>query len=201
MSWRDKVAVHCTHADNLPTILALGLRPASYWIDRAVGLDDAERDALHRTLRSQSVPLPHPSGHRVWIRDQGPLLRRNLADVLADGVSVADFVRTLNRHVYLFPSLDAATTLLDSYRRTGPQIILHFPLPKLLEEARHLVYLTSHNTGAIGRTTARYKGPEQFVPLHKWEGGAPEEVTLVSPGLMADQVGDLLDHVEHLVSA
>lgn len=198
MSWTDETAIHVTHASNLTTIRELGLRPAAHWIDRAVGLDDATRRALHESVRSRSIRLVQPGGRTVWLRDQKPLARGNLADLLVDDLTEAAFLRLLNKRVYLFPNRDAASVLVRRYRQHGPQVLLLFHVSRLLEEVSHLIELSAYNTGAIGRTKVAYKGSTQFMPLHAWGARQPREITLVSPGLAKDQLDDFLEDIEYL---
>lgn len=135
MGWQDEIAVHCTHADNLTAIREVGLRPASYWIDQAINLDERKREALRAGVRPEAVTAIHPGGQRVWLRDQEPMVRRNLTRVLVSGITETDFIAALNRRVYLFPSRVAAQGLIDKYRRAGSQVVLSFAVRSLLEEA------------------------------------------------------------------
>jgi hypothetical protein len=191
------IAVHVTRSTSVDSILRHGLRPASWWVDRAVGIDQARREHLLSRPRAEASWLHTVDGERVWLRDQQPLLRGRLGERLVAGTSPEEFLRLLNDHVYLFPSPARAAALLRAYGSLGPQAALHLDLPRLLDAVGDRTSYTETNPGAIGRRSDPYKGPEQFVPANAWSGRQPAEIAVASPGIEPDVLRDcLLDIVE-----
>ena len=188
MSWIDASTtfVHITRGGSEDAVLAHGLRPASYWVERAVGLSADERRRLLEWPRPVGCWLELETGHRVWLRDQQPLLRGRLANVLLPGTTVAEFMRGLNDRVYLYPDAAGAGPLVEKYRRIGDQSVLHLLASTILAAVGERVEFTRFNPGAIGRQAAPYKSLDQFVPAERWTGGRPREIAVVSPGIPAD---------------
>jgi len=162
-----------------------GLRTAEQLI-LAADLDDALRLSLLGSPRAAAVALT-VTGQTIVLRDQAPLLKRkDLQSLMADGMDVADWIRLLNRRIYLFSREAAMRTLLEKYvARDGAQDILVISPLRLLDAVGSRIELTTQNTGAIARRAGAQKSPEVFQPLRRFPNRVPTEVTVV------DGVGDL----------
>jgi hypothetical protein len=192
-------AVHVTRSASVDSILRHGLRPASWWVDRAVGIDQGQREHLLSRPRAEASWLRTVDGDQVWLRDQQPLLRGRLGERLVAGTSPEEFLRLLNEHVYLCPSPARAAHLLRVYRPLGPQTMLHLDRRRLLDAVGDRTSYTTTNPGAIGRRRDAYKGPHQFVPARTWVGRQPAEIAVVSPGIEPEVLRDcLLDIFEEV---
>jgi len=93
---------HVAHPDAWPSIVEHGLLSTSALLDR-YRVTGPEREAIEARPRRTDVTLMAEGLPPALIRDQRPLLPLRDAD-LDDGLTVADWCRTLNRRVYLFTS-------------------------------------------------------------------------------------------------
>jgi len=161
------------------SIKVSGLRTAEQLIVSA-DLDDAKRAELLASPRREPVAL-RVDGADVVLRDQGPLLKRNdLNTILGDGLEIADWIRLLNRRVYLFTTPAAMNRMLAKYVvRDGAQdVVVASPL-RLLQAVRPRIELTDQNTGAIARRTGPQKHLDTFQRLSRFPNKTPAEVTVV----------------------
>ena len=120
-------------------------------------------------------------GDNVVLRDQGPLFaRKDLASILGDGLTVADWVQTLNRRVYLFTDESKMRTLLDKYLGVdGAQEVVTFSPRRVLDICRSRIELSAQNTGAIARTSGTQKQRDTFVSIGLFPDNRPAEITVV----------------------
>lgn len=142
------------------SIRVSGLRTAEQLIVSA-DLDDAQRAELLASPRREPVAL-RVDGADVVLRDQGPLLQRNdLNAILGDGLEIADWIRLLNRRVYLFTNQTAMNRMLAKYVvRDGAQdVVVASPL-RLLQAVGPRIEFTDQNTGgSTHRTRCRRDRP------------------------------------------
>lgn len=145
---RSPRLVHLTVAAARPAITAQGLRPASWLVERAGGLDDGQRERLLVEPRRESVWID-VEGHRTRLRDQQPL-GPGWTSRLVETEHPADYVRALNDHVFLFPSSAVGLTRLKGkYREDGQ--ILELDTEAVLGDAiiAERTRLVDHNPGAM----------------------------------------------------
>lgn len=138
---------HLAHGDAWRGIQDHGLLSAVALV-RAweVPADRAEALLSRRRLTSES--LEHPSFGTAVLRDQKPLHEGKLASVLADGLTVPEWLRLLNTFVFLFPDAAALQTLRTAYA-DEPAVALEIDTAKLIAEYGSLVRLSAINTGAV----------------------------------------------------
>jgi hypothetical protein len=160
-------------------IAANGFRTAEQLILRA-DLDQSTRAGLLNEPRRDSVRLV-VDGEAVVLRDQGPLFARNdLASILDDGLSVADWVQILNRRVYLFADKVAMNKVLDKYvERDGAQDVITISPWRLLQAAGARLQLAQYNAGAIPRLTGPQRGRDTFTQISRFPDRKPAEVTIL----------------------
>ncbi|MCW2751255.1 MAG: hypothetical protein JWR83_2365 [Aeromicrobium sp.] len=145
----------------------------------AADLDAERRAELHETPRRDPVSL-RVNGVDVVLRDQAPLFKADLATVLEPGLTTADWVRLLNRRVYLFTDPAAMRKILEKYVASdGSQEVISFSPRRLLEADRMRIELSAKNTGAIARRSDPYKGRDTFVSVFRFPDRKPAEVTIL----------------------
>jgi hypothetical protein len=162
-----------------------GLRTAELLILQA-DLDGSRQQDLLTRIRPDAVTL-RLGTQEVTIRDQGPLLaRKDLTSLLGDGMTVEEWVRILNKRVYLFVDPAARDKLMSKYvERDGAQDLIVFSPLGLWRTARGRLELSSQNTGAVARISTAYKFRETFLPVSRFPNRTPAEVTI------ADGLDDL----------
>lgn len=160
-------------------IITRGFRTAEQLIDMA-DLEPAARLALHTEPRRQTVQLV-VNGDVVILRDQAPLFARaDLASLLDDGLTVADWVSLLNRRIYFFTDHSALHKMLDKYLALqGAQDVLTISPMRLRDAAGSRLELAAQNSGAVARKSGPQKGIGTFVPYRRFPDRRPSEVTVV----------------------
>jgi hypothetical protein len=176
-----------------------GLRTAQELIDgsnepddrRAELTDAPRREIVHLKVDEQEVAL----------RDQEPLTRRrDLASLLGDDMTVPDWIRLLNRRVYLFVDQSAKARLVDKYvKLTGGQDVLVFSPRRLLDVAKDRIELADQNSGALARTASAYKLRDTFMPIARFPDKVPKEVTIVG-GLSDEEVRHVVMRVDRVTT-
>ncbi len=92
---------HMAEDDSWPSIQAHGLLSTASLID-LFEIREPRRTQLLTQHRSQSIPLEHAiHGHAV-VRDQKPLAPTKLARLLNDDMTVGQWIRLLNSHVFFW---------------------------------------------------------------------------------------------------
>jgi len=169
---------HVAPAGAWDRIRETGLRTAAQLID-AADVDERRRAELHEAPRAESVRLS-VDGVEVVLRDQAPLLRADLAKALDPGFGVSEWIRELNRRVYLFADRAAMHKVLDKYVASeGAQDVIAFSPLRLLEQEQHQIELSAQSTSALARTTKATKGRDTFVSITRFLDRKPAEVTIV----------------------
>jgi hypothetical protein len=158
----------------------LGLRTSEQLINAADNVDDDERTRLLTQPRPTKETLI-VDGMTVVLRDQEPLLRRrDVGSLMGDGLSVSDWVRILNRRVYLFTDRAAMDKVLNKYiELDGAQEVITFSPRQLFDLYRPRIELSAQNAGAIARTSGTQKRVETFLPVARFPDKRPAEVTVV----------------------
>ena len=160
------------------TIKERGLMTAAQLID-AADLDEEQRSELHEMPRRHAVPL-RVNDADVVLRDQGPLFKADLASLLEPEMTPADWVRLLNRRVYLFTTKAAMQKVLDKYVASdGAQEVISFSPRRLLDAVQFRIELAAQNSGAIARRSDPYKGRDAFLSISRSRDRRPAEVTIV----------------------
>lgn len=177
---------HLTHRDNVRRILKhRKLIPAACLLP-----------AGQRGKRNKSV-VNQIKGETVHIRDQQPLNENDIEFV--DGWSLEEFIRRLNRHVFLWPGKEAGPN--ESGRRHWGRYKDGRPVPVILRfssdvlfarENRERVRVCKFNSGAPrcrnGRRSPR--GEETFVDskFAKFTKSRTVEVVLKGPLILSGKI-------------
>lgn len=166
---------HVAPAGSWERIRRDGLRTAAQLID-AADLDDANRLRLHEEPREKPVTLSI-AGEEVLLRDQAPLATRNdVESILGDGLTVADWVRTLNSRIFVFGDRAGVDKFLV---KNGPQDVLTISPLRLLEAAQWSIELSNQNTGAIQQKSGIQKDRSTFQSITMFRASRMAEVTVV----------------------
>ena len=156
-----------------------GFRTAEQLI-LAADLDEVTREQLLTEPRREHVRLTI-DGNQVTLRDQGPLFaRKDWSSILGDGLTIADWVRMLNRRVYLFASTEPMKKMIDKYvALDGAQDVITLSPIRVLEAARGRIEMASRNSGAVARESGPQKRRSSFVSMWESPDRTPTEVTIV----------------------
>jgi len=157
-----------------------GFRTAEQLI-MAADLDEDERTILLTEPRAEPVTLTI-DGATVTLRDQKQLLkRRDLASLMDEGMTIADWIRLLNRRVYLFTDLNTMNKALAKYiELEGAQEVMTFSPSKFIEAYRPRVELSMQNSGSVARMASGQRRKDTFMSVGLFPSTRrPSEVTVV----------------------
>lgn len=184
-------------ADGLwPAIKANGLLSVSKLLDlyRVAG---AGRDAIESARRPQCVELDDPALGRAVIRDNKPMFEKSLAKCLLDGLTPAQWYRTLNSKSFFWVERERLIRLLAAraYAK-DPQTVIEIDSAKLLEAHRDQIRLCSINSGQTLYVPQK-RGNDTFKSIQAFPDGEgkigtkdrPNIVELVVEGGVPDVAG------------
>ncbi len=155
---------HLTAPGNLPGILRHGLLATSALLTLFEVADDG-RAALEAAPRPDGVVLRHPVQGEAGLTDNLPLSVAALTGCLDDGVTAADWLRLLNRRVFLWADEAGLGRLLDARLNRGrDRIVLVLDTLGVVRDHAERVELSAINSGATMRRPAR-RGLATFTPL------------------------------------
>jgi hypothetical protein len=158
---------HATEPGLWPRLVREGLYSTSALLDR-FGIDGPERAAIESGIRPANVTIAHPVHGEAIIHHQTPLVRRHLERSL-DGMSVREWCELLNRHVFLWPTLERLRTLQSSRtNRTGERDVLVLDTRSVVERHAERIRLTPINTGAALYPNAARRGRHTFAPIEAY---------------------------------
>lgn len=154
---------HIAHADAWPGLRRHGLLSTTALLD-LFEVKGKLRSALERQRRPDSVVITHPLHGTATIRDQKPLVEKSLASALVD-MTVGQWYRLLNRHVFLWPTEARMHTMLEAaaYRRL-PQLVVTLATDEVIQSHRRRILLSRLNSGAT-RPFACQRGRHTFQTL------------------------------------
>jgi hypothetical protein len=138
---------HMAADGSWPCIRQRGLRSTASLVD-LFQVPEPRRTELLTQHRAGCVPLLHPRyGHAV-IRDQKPLQVAKLEQLLTD-MTVAEWIRLLNSHVFFWLHPGRLATLLNAraYRRR-PHLVLTVDTRSLITAHLERIRLSRLNSGA-----------------------------------------------------
>ena len=161
---------HMAEDGSWPAIQAQGLLSTAALLD-LYGVAGAERDALLRRRRPESVVLARPGLPGATVRDQKPLSDAALARCLDPGLAPAEWYGVLNGMVFFWPSRRRLLRLVGAYPHR-PQTIITLRTASLVAAHRDAVLLSPINSGStIIKPQPRGRGtflPMADYPLDAW---------------------------------
>jgi hypothetical protein len=152
---------HAASADSWPSIRRHGLLSTSRLLD-LFEVNSAQREALERAHRPQSVPLRHPIHGEAVVRDQRPLNMRMLAESLTD-MTTTEWLALLNTRVFFWPTLNRLKRMLAAYGAVEHDVLV-VDTRRLIERHRHRITLSHINSGAT-RSGDAQRGSTTFRPI------------------------------------
>lgn len=160
-------------------ISAHGFRTAEQLI-LAADLDDDAREQLLNEPRRECVQLMI-DGKPVMLRDQAALFaRKDWTAILGDELTIADWVRMVNRRIYLFASTEPMNKMLDKYLATdGAQDVITLSPVRVLDAARGRIEMASRAAATTPRPGDPQKARRSFVSMWESPDRVPTEVTVV----------------------
>lgn len=181
---------HLAHGDAWAGIQEHGLLSAAALV-KACHVPAARAEALLSRRRLTAERLEHPDFGVAVLRDQRPLHEGKLASVLADGLTVPEWLQLLNGFVFLFPDEASLSTLHAAYA-DEPAIVLEIDTAALTAEYGSLVRLSSINTGAVLYKPAP-RGRGTFIGVAQFNRAKKVKEVAVGNGIP--------DVLRHLVTA
>lgn len=152
-----------------PSIQRHGLLSAAALVDRWEVSRDATRSSLLSARRDESQRLEHAEFGTALLRDQKPIHEPSLAETL-DGMTVADWYRTLNERVFFFPQRKRMLELLSarSYRNDIHTVIT-FDTAALVAEYEDVIELCAINSGFAQRHAKARRGADTFTAISAYQ--------------------------------
>lgn len=157
---------HVAYVDAWPSLERHGLLCTSSLLD-LFEVDATQRVAIELRRRSQAVVISHSTHGTATVRDQKPLLEKRLATALV-GMTLSEWYRLLNAHVFLWPTTGRMLTMLQAAAyRDLPQLVVTLDTAGLVGSHASAILLSRLNSGAT-RPFAWERGPDTFQPLEAY---------------------------------
>lgn len=186
-SKRHPYLFHMAHPSALASIERHGLL-STQALARLLDLPPDEQSRLCTSHRPETRALSHPLHGTIHIRDQKPINEICLARCLEEGLTPADWYRTLNERSFLW----ADRSRLDGLRnaqtyRHASHLILTLDAASFVANYYNTITVSTFNTG-YARRKARQRGPASFIPLRDFPSGPQKKkiVEVTVPGGIPD---------------
>ena len=154
---------HVTRAEAVDPIRREGLLSAEAICDR-LGIVGEERERVLATRRPRAVVL-EGGGERFVVNDNRPIVLGSLARALDDGLRPADWLRILNRKVFLWTRHDHALRLAGALNnRAEGRVVLAFDTLSLARAHWGRMAASPINSGDTTRRPPR-RGHHTFAAL------------------------------------
>jgi hypothetical protein len=160
---------HMATANSLPQIETYGLLSTER-ILALLNIAEEDRVRLTTQRRAQMTPLNHPELGSFTLRDQKPMRDAALATCL-DGMTIAEWYKTLNERVFMWASRERVDSLLSAraYKKQD-QLVLTIDPRSLLTAHFDAVSVSTINSGATLYTPVR-RGTQTFIRLKDFPTG------------------------------
>jgi hypothetical protein len=168
---------HVASKESWPAIREHGLLPAAS-LGALFGLGEEELDTLTTRRRATARRLAHPRLGSAVLRDQIPLLERDLARCLRDGLTPSDWLRMLSERVFFWLSEQRVRRLLCATSNRGEEhLVLRVRSAELIRDHTASIELSPINSGAT-RPFPAPRGRDTFLsvadyPYSYWRGRRP----------------------------
>jgi uncharacterized protein DUF7002 len=155
---------HMATRDSWPLIQKHGLL-STVKLAELFELSCYARIALTTQRRPKAALLSHPRLGKATVRDQIPLLERDLVRCLQDGLSPSDWYRILNERVFFwFTELRVQRLLCASANRLEEHVVLKLRSAELIRDHYVKIELSPINSGAT-RPFPAPRGRDTFLPI------------------------------------
>lgn len=164
---RWPVLYHMAEAGSWPMIQRHGLLSTQALLD-LFGVTGGQRDQIEAVKRDETIRIDHPALGTAWVRDNKPInetvLRRTL-----EGISEADWYRSLNSRVFFWLTEDRLTRLRNAPPYRGRQHdILRLSTPRVLDRYGEDVELSPLNSGAVHPAANYARGVGTFRTINEY---------------------------------
>jgi hypothetical protein len=195
---------HLTAPEALDGIMRFGLRSTTSLL-RDCAMTLSERTRIETTRRPAPLLLQHEQVGKIEINDNKPLHEANLATVLDDGLTPADWLSMLNARVFFWAREEGLQTLSSAAaNRTRPRLVLVINTLRLAHAYTDGIDLSPINTGSTMRQPAR-RGLATFTPMQSlsfeaWrrQRGRRDHVKEVAVRCDIPDIGDFIMETRHL---
>lgn len=150
---------HLAADGSWPSIRDHGLWATQTLVNRSE-LPAEERERLLSERRTESVTLSVPEIGDVVLRDHGPLNEVKLAKALTEGMTVSDWLRLLNRYVFLYPDRKPLEALQGAYGHE-PVVLIELNASSMISRYDSLLRVSGINTGSTAYAAAK-RGESTF---------------------------------------
>lgn len=182
---------HLTDSRNLNLIIDSRCIYSTKEILSRSGLTESEKKVIMETRRPEYLAI-NVNGNMVYVRDQRPISSVALEKCLTDDWTVGDFIKHLNRRVFLWPTVKRLVVHYERYKSENP-VILRFNTMDLIElnvcaEYSHINSgATRSNFHLHGRAPSR--GRYTFKPASEFEYNVSKvaEVTFQNVCIIPDK--------------
>jgi hypothetical protein len=185
---------HMAEDGSWPSISRHGLLSTERLID-LYEVPEPQRTTLLTRHRPNSVPLTHPRHGNAVIRDQKPLQITKLQQLLTD-MTVTQWIRLLNSHVFFWLHPERLTTLLNARAyRSRPHVVLTVDTRSLINAHADRIRLSPINSGAAAYLNG-HRGSATFQPIAAYQHprSRVRPARHVAELAVAQQVPDIVDH-------
>ena len=191
---------HMATAGSWPSIQERGLLSTAALLD-LFEYGGAEREAIECRRRPESVTVRHPVHGEAVIRDQKPMTDAALARCVR-GISVAGWLKMLNRRVYFWPDEGRLLGLLGARAYAGDEhCVMTLDTRSLVTAYAKSITLSRINSGALLYNNAPERGPDTFLTIEecpfdqwrRWPGRSRK--TAVAELAVDYSVPDVAKHV------
>lgn len=155
---------HMAEDGSFDSIMEFGLLSTSALLDLH-GIEGAERNALERMRRPESVSINGKNVPAATIRDNKPMTASALEKCLQDGLTPEEWFAILNDRAFFWLSKKRLNKLLNARAyRSRPQTVLTVNTESLLEAHRDKIELSPLNSGATIYNPLP-RGRDSFLPI------------------------------------
>ncbi len=191
---------HLTDPQAVPGILRHGLLPTSCLLS-LFDVPAQDRSRIEGQRRPASVRLTHPVHGQATITDNLPLSMTALSSCLDDRLTPEDWLRILNRRVFLWADRGGLSRLLGArLNRNRERAVLVLDTLSVARRYSDCIELSPINSGATMRRAAR-RGLSTFTPMlrHSYDewrrlrGGRDRVLEVTIVGRVTDVADHLLD--------
>lgn len=137
---------HMAHEDAWASIQRCGLLTTSS-ILKQWEVEDSERMRIECQIRNSAIELVHSQHGKVVIRDQKPMLEKNLRRALID-CTPEEWCQLLNGKVFFWPSIERLRTHIAARLNRGKNhLVLTIDSYRLTKSYEHKITLCAMNSG------------------------------------------------------
>jgi hypothetical protein len=167
------------------------------------GISGPDRMRIEGSRRKLPIEISRGKGRKAVIRDQGPMSDSKLAACLRDGLTPADWYRTLNGKVFFWLTQQRLETLMAAYS-DRQHLVLEVDTAQLLKRYADKILLAPMNTGCTS-PMAFPRGLNTFLPPHEYpfeenkkkKGGAKKAIVELTVEYSVKDISEFTTRATH----